>query len=240
MIPWRFRASSFGKCWNLLYDFSFPSQTVNILCPCQNEWVLEGKYGFWDSIGMQGICGGQGGAVREPSAPHAPRSSPQGKKMFVRQWLSSQVLEILFPPHPLQMKWLVVSRWLPCKWQDFRELMSKTWWSSNISPHQRASQYCWKFSKQPWEWCLPMNKWPLDNGFVKLTKAARAPEVVPPAWLKTVFILFKSSKGQFYKFHSHKTLHGFSGHPKLVVYSAKQSCKSPFYFPPLSWLFIPL
>lgn len=149
---------------------------------------------------MQGICGGQGGAVREPSAPHAPRSSPWGKKMFVRQWLSSQVLEILFPPHPLQMKWLVVSRWLPCKWQDFRELMSKTWWSSNISPHQRASQYCWKFGKQPWEWCLPRNKWPLDNGFVKLTKAARAPEVVPPAWLKTVFILLKSSKGQFYSF----------------------------------------
>lgn len=95
---------------------------------------------------------------------------------------------------------VVVSRWLPCKWQDFRELMSKTWWSSNISPHQRASQYCWKFSKQPWEWCLPRNKWPLDNGFVKLTKAARAPEVVPPAWLKTVFILLKSSKGQFYSF----------------------------------------
>jgi len=57
---------------------------------------------------MQAICGGQGGPVRDPSALHPPRSSPQGKKMLGRQWLSSQVMEILFPAHPLKMMWLFV------------------------------------------------------------------------------------------------------------------------------------
>lgn len=81
---------------------------INIPCLCQYKLVPERKDGFWDSLGMQSICGRLGGPMRDPSALHPPRSSPQGKKIFGRQWLISHVLEILFPAYPLKVKRMTV------------------------------------------------------------------------------------------------------------------------------------
>jgi len=49
---------------------------------------------------------------------------------------------------------VIVCRWALYKWENLKGLRSKMWWSGNISRHQRPSQYCWKFNKQPWEPCL--------------------------------------------------------------------------------------